>query len=118
VTRPPTFAILIALTATTGVAWAGTKWLRAQRIGRAFESIREGQVEADVIRALGDPDRIMSPLPSHWCDSTPTTYGGAAVDGRACPKQWQYNDWPWPACFSVCFGGDGRVTSTYRYVSP
>jgi len=76
-----------------------------------------GRADTEVRKELGEPDIVVSPRPSHWCDSTPVAEEHASEKDRQCVRQWLYKEPP-ASCYSVCFGRDGRVAHTYHYVSP
>ena len=81
------------------------------------KEIRPGATEAEVAKSLGKPDAVMAPRPSHNCGDEPVPEAYASERDRQCVRQWLY--WELPgACYSVCFGADGKVVSTYHYISP
>jgi hypothetical protein len=93
----------------------GCHWIAPRE--RDLDRIAVGATEADVKAALGAPDLVVVPRPSHWCDSTPVAEEHARPGDRACVRQWIYKIGP-AVCDSVCFGTSGKVISTYHYVSP
>lgn len=104
-----------------GVVVAGWAWVtihRWNRINAHFSAVVPGLTESEVVTALGQPDRVVGPGPSHWCDDEPVALEHASAQDRECDRQWQYEQPFLPACYSVCFGVDGHVRSTYEYVSP
>ncbi len=101
-----------------GLAWVGLRRPRAQRVARAFDGVAAGQTADEVRATLGPPELQAHGGPSHWCDEVSVTPAHASEQDRGCKVQWLYQDWPAPACFTVCFGQDGRVVGTYHYVSP
>ena len=111
-------AIGVASVAVAGSVLCGLTWHRSRKVATAFSHIAVGQSEQEVAALLGQPEWIAAPLPSHWCDDSSVAAAYATAQDRECVRQWGYRDFPGPACFTVCFGGDGRVVSTYRYVSP
>jgi hypothetical protein len=106
------------LVVATIVVVAGGRYLHSRNMALRFPRVAVGQDEASVLAIMGTPDRKVTPRPSHWCDAEPVAADQARDEDRACGKQWQYDEWPWPACYSVCFGSGKRVVSTYHYVSP
>ena len=107
-------ALLIAIVG----CWAAARVYSTHRMTARFHSILPGQGEDLVAQILGRPARIVEPRPSHWCDATPVASEHASANDQACVRQWQYDQAFTPACFSICFGADGKVRSTYEYASP
>jgi hypothetical protein len=108
----------VAAVFLAAVAFASMRWHRRQQVVSAFPEVTAGQTEGQVAALLGQPEWVVTPRPSHWCDDTPVSETHATAEDRECVRQWAYRNWPGPACFTVCFGSNGRVVSTYHYVSP
>jgi hypothetical protein len=107
-----------AIVGTALIVTALTSHLHRQKVARAFSGVVVGQDNAVVRAALGKPDRVVSPRPSHWCDSEPVAAQHATDEDRKCKTQWLYSEAPWPSCYSVCFDTAGRVVSKFHYISP
>lgn len=110
-------ALFLAVVVGT-CAFAAVRWRRLEQVASAFPSVVLGQSAESVHQRLGTPDITVDGGPSHWCSDHAVASKYAVESDRACKRQWLYQQWPIPACFSVCFGPDHRVVSTYHYVSP
>ena len=85
--------------------------------GHTLDPVTVGATEAEVRAALGKPDVVVEPRPSHWCDNVPVAEQHATPEDRVCVRQWIYRR-AVATCDSVCFGTSGKVIGTYHYVSP
>ena len=110
--------LCVVVAALLVAGWATAKVHRGTQVAAHFPAVLPGLTEPEVVALLGRPNRVVGPRPSHWCDATSVAEEHASPSDRECGRQWQYDEPFVPACFSVCFGTDGRVRSTYRYVSP
>jgi hypothetical protein len=78
----------------------------------AFENVKIGQSEAEIIVAIGKPPRVTDG--TEWVEEGVKRSASELIPG--CTKEYWYNAFLFPEALSLCFNANGKLIYKYRYV--
>ena len=79
----------------------------------AFENVKIGQTEAEIIATIGKPPRVTDG--TEWVDVGIKRNASELIPN--CTKEYWYNSFLFPEALSLCFNANGNLIYKYRYVS-